>query len=319
MISMWLYLIGGFLILMLGAEALVRGGSSLALRLGITPLIIGLTIVAFGTSSPELAVSIQAALNGNDSIALGNIIGSNIANIGLILGVAAIIRPISVQAQVVRREIPIMIAVSIVMWALLMDGQLQYWDGILLTIGIIVYIYYCYYQARKEKEPSVQREYAEGIPIIKGRIWIPAGLIIIGLGMLIGGGTLFVKGAVELARYFGVREAIIGLTIVAVGTSMPELATSVVAAIKKEGDIAIGNVVGSNIFNILGILGIASLAHPITRKNFNIVDFGVMGLYALVLLPFAWSRFSLDRWEGALLLAGYGGYMYYLLHNIPHL
>jgi len=317
MLSMLLYLIGGFVILMIGAEALVRGGSALALRLGVAPLIIGLTIVAFGTSSPELAVSVQSALRGNSSIALGNVIGSNIANIGLILGLAAIIQPMSVKAQVVRREIPIMIVVSGVLWALLMDGRLQYWDGALLIVGIIAYVYYCYYQARKEKEPSVQSEYEEGIPKIKGKIWISAGLIAMGLGMLISGGTLFVKGAVELARFFGVSEVIIGLTIVAVGTSMPELATSVVAAIKKEDDIAIGNVVGSNIFNILGILGVASLAYPIAREGFNIVDFGAMALYALVLLPLTWIRFSLGRWEGALLLAGYSGYIYYLILNIP--
>lgn len=301
---------------MIGAEALVRGSAAIALRLGIAPLVIGLTIVAFGTSSPEMVVSVKAAISNNSSIALGNVVGSNIANIGLILGLAAIIHPITVHAQVVRREIPLMFVVSLFMGALLLDGKLQYWDGVLLTFGIVVYVCFSCYQARNAQDASIQNEFAKGIPKIQGNVLIAGGLIVIGLCMLIGGGALFVNGAVGLARRFGLSEAIIGLTIVAVGTSMPELATSVVASIKKEGDIAIGNVVGSNIFNILGILGITSLVHPVASQDFSIVDFSVMGTNAFILLPLAWAGLSLNRWKGAVLLSGYIGYIYYLLHNV---
>ncbi|MBF0278803.1 MAG: calcium/sodium antiporter [SAR324 cluster bacterium] len=306
-------LIGGFFILVVGAEALVRGSSALALRLGVTPLLIGLTIVAFGTSSPELVVSIKASLGGNGAIALGNVIGSNIANIALILGITALISPITITTQVIRQEIPIMIIVSVLLWLLLWDGTLERWEGAILFCGILFYLGFSYFSARGENNPDLAKEFAEGVPKVKGKAWVAVALVTVGLSMLIGGGKLFVDGAIALAEFFGISQAIIGLTIVAVGTSMPELATSVMAAIKKEGDLAVGNVVGSNIFNILGILGIAALVHPLLSQDFSSVDFGVMIATAVVLLPLAWTGMKLERWEGALLLAGYLLYLFYLI------
>ena len=238
-----LSILGGFIILTLGAEALVRGASSIALRLGITPLIIGLTIVAFGTSAPELAVSVKSALAGNSGIALGNVIGSNIANIGLILAITALIRPIQVQSQVVKRDIPLMILASMLFWGLLLDGELSLIDGVVLLSLLIGYLAFSYISSKNSNEEE-EIEAGPNNPLLS------ALFIVVGISMLVGGGILFVNGAVDLAKTFGVSEVIIGLTIVAIGTSMPELVTSVIAALKGQSDIAIGNIVGSNIFNI---------------------------------------------------------------------
>ncbi len=301
-----LSIIGGFLILTLGAEALVRGASAIALKLGITPLIIGLTIVAFGTSAPELAVSLKSALAGNSGIALGNVIGSNIANIGLILAITALIRPIQVQSQMVKRDIPIMIAASMLFWGLLLDGDLSFWDGALLTSLLVAYLSFSYISSRnsgdtEEIDDSPQK------PILSVLF------IIAGISMLVGGGILFVDGAVDLAKAFGISEVIIGLTIVAIGTSMPELVTSVVAASKGQSDIAIGNIVGSNLFNILGILGVTALVHPIAAAGIQNFDFMVMLALSLLVLPFAWTGFRVGRREGAILLLGYISYIGYLI------
>lgn len=303
----FVYLIGGFIVLTLGAEALVRGASALALKLGIAPMIIGLTIVAFGTSAPELAVSIKAALSNNSGIALGNIVGSNIANIGLILGLAAIIHPMHIQPEMTRIHIPIMIAVSVLLWFLLSDGALGIMDGMVFVALLIAYIIYSYFYSHNPGEDE-----AHEFP--HQHVAVSLAFIIAGLAMLIGGGTFFVNGAVELARMLGVSDVIIGLTIVAVGTSMPELVTSVVAAMKKESDIAIGNVVGSNIFNILCILGIASIIAPISSANFSTVDFVVMIAFAVILLPICINK-RIGRLEGSALVIAYAAYVAYLVAN----
>lgn len=302
--------VAGLLILVGGAESLVRGSSALALRLGITPLVIGLTVVAFGTSSPELAVSIESALSGNSSIALGNVIGSNVANIGLILGITAMIRPMSVQPSLLKEQIPLMIVISFVIWYMASDMAITFWDGFILVAALIGFLVHSY-RSSKGKEDA-EEELPCDVQTLKDKTWFCILLILIGLAGLIGGGMLFVRSAVEIAHIYNVDEAIIGLTIVAIGTSMPELATSVVAAVRKESDIAIGNIVGSNIFNILAILGIASLISPLSGTGFSTGDYLVMISFAVILLPMAWSGRTLSRPEGTVLLLGYLSYMAYI-------
>lgn len=307
-----LYLVGGLVMLFIGAEGLIRGSSNLAIKIGITPLVVGLTVVAFGTSTPELVVSLKAALLGNSSISLGNVVGSNIANIALILGVAALIRPLDVHANVIMREIPIMIVITVLFLFLLIDGELGFIDGLIFVIGLVIYLIVNVLLARKEKNPEVDSEFKEGL---KSKLGVPVSIVLMlaGLGLLILGANLFVQSAVAIAKMFNVSDAIIGLTIVAIGTSLPELITSIVASYKKEADIAIGNVVGSNIFNILGILGITALIIPISSVGLGYVDLGVMLFTAIILFPLSRTGFSISRFEGAILLVGYAGYIFYLL------
>ena len=309
-----LFLILGLIILFIGAESLIRGSSALALKIGITPLVVGLTVVAFGTSTPELVVSLKAALIGNSSISLGNVVGSNIANIALILGIAALIRPLDVHANVIRREIPTMIGISVLLIVLLVDGELNLIDGILFVIGIITYTIVNVVMARKEKNAEVETEFKEGL---KTKLGVPLSIIFIigGLGLMILGANLFVTSSISIAKAIGVSDAIIGLTVVAIGTSLPELITAVVASYKKESDIAVGNVVGSNIFNILGILGITALITSINAYELNFIDFGVMLFTALLLFPLSKTGFKISRLEGAFLVFGYLTYLYYLLQN----
>lgn len=314
MIASISYLFLGIVLLYAGAEGLVRGSASMALRLGLTRLVVGLTIVAFGTSSPELVVSVKASLDGNGAISLGNVIGSNICNIAVILGLAALVNPLHVNAQVVRLQIPIMIAASLLLPLLLIDGRLNRLEGLLLFSGIIGYTTYTMCLARKEsRERETQQNQCQDIgQVAERKSWINVLFILSGLALLLTGARLFLSGAIEIAKYLDVNQAVIGLTIVAVGTSLPELATSLVAAIKREGDIAVGNVVGSNIFNILGILGLAALISPMEMGEISGVDLAVMIAIGLLVLPLMRSGFLLNRWEGALLLAFYAGYIYYL-------
>lgn len=298
--------------LFIGAEGLVRGSSALALKMGITPLVIGLTVVAFGTSMPELVVSLKAALSGNSSITLGNIVGSNIANIALIIGVAALVRPLKVNAAIIKKEIPMMIGVSILFLLLLSDGEIGIIDGLVFVIGIVVYNVFNISMARKEKNAEVVAEYEEGLKAKTG-ILLSVVFVSLGLVLLIAGANLFVQSAVAIAKIIGVSDAVIGLTIIAIGTSLPELVTSIVASYKKEADIAIGNVVGSNIFNILGILGITALVITIPAAGISYVDLGVMLITAIVILPLSKTGFSITRFEGGLLLTGYAVYIYSLL------
>ena len=311
-LEIFLFLVLGLIALFIGAEGLIRGASALALRVGITPLVVGLTVVAFGTSTPELVVSLKAALIGNSSISLGNVVGSNIANIALILGIAALIRPLDVHANVIRREIPIMIGLSILLIVLLLDGELGLIDGIIFVAGIITYTIVNVLMARKEKNTEVENEFKEGL---KTKLGVPVSIIFVigGLGLMILGANLFVTSAISIAKAIGVSDAIIGLTIVAVGTSLPELITSIVAAYKNESDIAIGNVVGSNIFNILGILGITAIVIPLSSAGISYVDFGVMLFTAIILLPLSKTGFKISRLEGVFLITGYIVYIYYLL------
>lgn len=312
-IEIIIYLFAGLLMLFIGAEGLIRGSSSLALKLGITPLVVGLTVVAFGTSSPELVVSLKAALAGNGDISLGNVIGSNIANIALILGISALIRPMKVQAQVIQREIPIMIFVTLLLVAFLTDSEIGMTEGIVFFIGIVLYTVISVIIAKKEKSREVVDEFIEGVVNKPMNIWLAIVFIIFGLLLLIYGSNIFLEASVEIAKMFGMSQAVIGLTIIAVGTSLPELVTSAVASYKNESDIAIGNVVGSNVFNILFILGLTAIIIPINSSGITLIDIMVMLLTAIVIVPLAWFKFNLNRIEGVFLLIGYAVYIYYLL------
>jgi len=308
-----IYISAGLLMLFAGAEGLIRGSSSLALRVGITPLVVGLTVVAFGTSSPELVVSLKAALEGNGDISIGNVIGSNIANIALVLGVAALIRPLKVNTVVIRREIPLMIFISLIFVIFLINREISRIEGIIFFAGIILYSIVSVLLARKEKSKEIEDEYVEGVAKKPLKTWLAIPFIIFGLALLIYGANLFLEASIEIAKKIGMSQAVIGLTIVAIGTSLPELVTSAVASFKNETDIAIGNVVGSNVFNILLILGVTAMIIPVSAAGITMTDIIVMMVTAVIILPMTWTKFVLNRLEGAFLLTGYIIYMYYLL------
>jgi cation:H+ antiporter len=313
----------GLVVLTLGAEFLIRGSSRLAAVLGISPLVIGLTIVAYGTSTPELVVSIQSGLMGQADVALANVVGSNIFNILAILGPCAIILPLTVSSQLIRFDVPIMIGASFLVWFFASDGKIGMVDGAILTTLIALYTGWSIVKSRGEsKEVEAEYEAEYGVAKSGGRsraaILFDVGLIGAGLLCLVLGGQWFVEGSISLARALGVSEVIIGLTIVAAGTSLPELATSIVATIRGERDIAIGNVIGSCLYNLLCILGIASLVtpgglsvHPLMLR----VDIPVMVLVAIACLPVFLTGMTISRWEGSLFFAGYLLYTGYLIWN----
>ncbi len=314
-----LLLIAGAGLLLVGAESLVRGASKLAGLLGISPLIIGLTIVAYGTSAPEMAVSIQSSLAGQGDIALGNVIGSNIFNVLVILGLSSLMAPLPVAQQLVRLDVPIMIGISGLLVLFSLDHLLQPTDGIIFLIGGVVYTLFLIYQSRREADTEVQSEYErEYGPTPSGRWTWVVNLVYIGLGLvtLVAGSRMFVSGAVSIAQALGISQIVIGLTIVAAGTSLPELATSVVATFRGEGDIAVGNVVGSNIFNILTVLGVTTLTSgagveiPDSVLNF---DLPVMMAVAVACLPIFLTGNVISRWEGLLFTGYYVAYAAYLI------
>ena len=313
------FLVLGLVLLVAGAELLVRGASRLALRFGISPLVIGLTVVAFGTSAPELAVSVQSGLAGQSGIAVGNIVGSNIFNVLMELGVSALITPLVVSQQLVRVDVPLMIGASILLWIVALDGRIGFFDGLLLTSGIMAYTVFAIWQSRKESA-VVLAEYAQelgkGESTWMGRLPVQITLIIGVLALLVLGAYWLVDSAVAIARTLGVSEVIIGLTIVAAGTSLPELATSVVAAIRGERDIAVGNVIGSCLFNLLAIAGIAALVTPgglEVATSLLHFDIPVMVVVALACLPIFAAGHLVARWEGALFLGYYLVYVLYLI------
>ncbi|MES2820696.1 MAG: calcium/sodium antiporter [Pseudomonadota bacterium] len=315
----FVYLIAGLVLLVAGAEVLVRGAAKLAAQFGIPPLIIGLTVVAFGTSAPETAVSVQAALDGSGDLAIGNVVGSNIANVLLILGLTALIAPLVVSRQLIRLDVPIMIGASLLTLALAWDGSLGKLDGAILFTGIIAYTVFLIISSRKEKA-SEDDEFSKEFGLdkaVKPYAWaINLGLIVVGLGLLVGGSQLLVEGAVSLARALGLSELVIGLTVIAVGTSLPELATSILAALRGERDIAVGNIVGSNIFNLLCVLGLSALVSPLplsVSPNALAFDFPVMIAVAVACLPIFFAGYRINRWEGLMFIAYYGAYTLYLL------
>lgn len=290
----------------------MRGSSRLALRLGVTPLVVGLTVVAFGTSAPEMVVSVKASMVGQNGIAVGNVVGSNIFNIAVILGLAALIRPVKVDRQLFRIDVPIMIGTSLFCSWRLMNNTLSRSEAALLIVGIFAYITLSVILARRRKLADGEKVPTRVKRLKKRSLALDLVFIVGGLAALIYGAHLFVEGSLQVARKFGISEAVIGLTIVAGGTSLPELVTSIVAALRKNDDIAIGNIVGSNIFNLLAILGTAGLIHPLSTGGVTGVDFLVMTGTALLLVPLMLTRLMLTRWEGALLLCTYAGYLWWL-------
>lgn len=315
-----LMLLGGLVLLIAGAELLVRGASRLAQAIGISPLVIGLTIVAFGTSAPELTVSILSSLKGNTEIAVGNVVGSNIFNVLFILGLSALIIPLAVAQQLVRLDVPIMIFVSFLALAMAWDGRIAQWEGGVLFAGIIAYTVFLIWQSKKEKSKKVKAEYKEEFsqpkPKNRWQYLLQFAMVLGGLAMLIFGSQWLVEGATSIAKNMGVSDLIIGLTIVAAGTSMPEVATSVIASIRGEKDIAVGNVVGSNIFNILAVMGMASLVSPnglpVSSSALRF-DIPVMTAVAIACLPIFFTGNRINRWEGFVFLAYYIAYTTYLI------
>ena len=317
-----LLFIAGLVILIFGAELLVRGASRLAAAFGVSPLVIGLTIVAIGTASPEVAVSLQAALNGQGDLTLGNVLGSNIFNILFILGVTAILAPIVIAEQLIRKDAPIMVGVSLLAFALAFDGSIGFVDGVTLILLLVVYTVFALRQSRFESK-EVQNEYAEEFaekqPHTTRDTMANILFILAGLGLLVLGSNWLVDSAIVIAKALGVSELVIGLTIVAVGTSLPEVATSVIAALKGESDIAVGNAVGSNIFNLLGVLGIGALLAPggiSVAGQVLRLDFPVMVFVALVCLPVFYIDSRISRMEGGLLLGYYVLYITYVILQV---
>lgn len=316
MITFVLFVVG-LVLLISGAEFLVRGASRLAVAVGISPLVVGLTVVAYGTSSPELAVTIHSSYGGQADIAIGNVVGSNISNILLVLGLSASIAPLVVAQQLIRLDIPLMIGLSILVLVMGWDGQISRFDGLILTMGAVAYTVFAIRQSRKESR-EVQEEYAQEFgdgATSPSHIAIQLGLVAIGVIMIMFGARWLINGAVAIARLLGVSELIIGLTIIAVGTSLPEIATSLIASIRGERDIAVGNAIGSNIFNILFVIGLGSLIVPNGIKVSAAAmsfDIPVMIVVAVACLPIFFIGYNIARWEGFLFLGYYAAYTLYL-------
>lgn len=303
----------GFLLLVLGGELLVRGASRLALAVGLSPLVVGLTVVAFGTSAPEMGVSVVASLQGDPGIALGNVVGSNVFNVLAVLGASALAAPLVVTRRVVRREVPLMVAVSALVWLLAADGTLGGVEGLGLVAGIVVYTWWTVWGARRERDEGPG---PEALPEVSGGWPVATGAVLAGLALLVLGSRWLVEGAAEMARAVGVSDAVVGLTVVAAGTSLPEAVTSLVAALRGQRDIAVGNVVGSNLFNLLAILGCAAVMAPgplAVPPEMLAFDLPVMTAVAVACLPVFFTGSEIARWEGALFLGYYLAYVVYLV------
>lgn len=294
----------GLVILTVGADVFIRGASGLGERLGLSSFVIGLVIVGFGTSAPELAVNLSAVYGGHPDIAMGNVVGSNIANIGLILGASALVAPLLVHVRMLRVEVPILIAASVLLWLMALDGTLGRIEGMLLLLGQVG-VLFVVFRASKAETSEVKEEFAEVAKPVHS--WAKTGLfLLVGLVGLVLGGVLAVEAAVNIARSFGISELVIGLTVVAIGTSLPELASSVVAGLRGKADIAVGNVVGSNLFNILFIVGASASLMPLpVNESLIQTELPVMIFFTLALLPLMRRNMKVTRGEGALLLLAY--------------
>lgn len=308
---------GGLLALVAGAELLVRGASRLALSWGVSPLVVGLTIVAFGTSAPEMTVSVAAVLGGQTELALGNAVGSNTFNILFILGVAALITPLAVHLQVIRQELPIMIGAAVLVLVLGVDGRVGGFDGMLLLACLAGYTVFLIRQSRAETAANAATEGYAAPAEAGGKVWVQLVLVAVGLALLVGGSQALVTAAVSFARTLGVSEVVIGLTILAAGTSLPEVAASVAAAVKGQRDLAVGNVVGSCTFNLLGVIGLAGLAAlpgglPVPDAVLRF-DLWVMLAALVACLPIFVTGREVARWEGAVFLLYYAAYTGFLI------
>lgn len=312
----YILLLVGFALLIKGADLFVKGSSNIAKALRVSPLLIGLTIVAFGTSSPEATVSVLAAIEGNAGVAIGNVVGSNIFNITLVVGLTALITPLRVESSTIQKEIPFTLLASVVLLVLISDVFLQSLssnfltrsDGLILLLFFTIFLYYIFEVARRSREQDV------AIPSTHATSWRWNILFTLGgLAAIIFGGDLVVKGATEIAVSFGMSETLVGLTIVAVGTSLPELITSITAAVKRESDIALGNIVGSNIFNILFVLGAAATISPLNVDNKLFFDVILMIILTVLLLIFSRTKFTIGKIEGSLLVIAYLLYMIFII------
>lgn len=313
---MFLFL-GGLALLLAGAEVLVRGAGRLAESVGVSPLVVGLTIVAFGTSSPELAIGVASSLSGSGDLALGNVVGSNIANVLLILGIAAVVAPIAVTRNVIRTDVPVMIGLCALVYALAWDGELARWEGCLLLVIAVAYTWLLVRQSKKANKAVA----VEDAPRPSNYRLVNVLLVVAGLVLLILGSKLLVTGATSIARAFNLSDLVIGLTVVAIGTSAPEIATTVMAAVRGQREIAIGGVLGSNIYNVVLVLGTSvavspsAIAVPGSALNF---DIPVMIAVALSCLPIFFVGMKVMRWEGALFVLYYVAYVAYLIMAAQH-
>ena len=307
-----IYIIGGLILLYFGANWLVQGAITLALHLGLSPLIVGLTVVALGTSVPEALVSVRAAIGHQGGIALGNVIGSNILNIALILGISAFFSPLKVDSHLVKADVPLLAGATFMLVVLLEDFHISRMEGSFLLLCIVGYVAG---NIMTVKKTSPEENKIEGVKVPEDHsknLWRDISFLFIGLIALAFGSNFLVTGAVDLARILGLSEALIGLTIVSIGTGTPEMATALMAAYRKRADLAIGNAVGSNLFNIMFVLGIAALVAPLDGKGISSIDLYVMLGVTILLLPTVWTGRILDRKEGFLFLAIYVGYLYHL-------
>ena len=303
-------IIAGLVLLVLGGELLVRGAASLAAAFRISPLVIGLTVVAFGTSAPELCVSLQAAYSGSPEVAVGNVIGSNIINVLFVLGAAAMVAPLIVNSDLIRKDVPIMIAASFVIWYMASDGVIERWEGITLFVSLCVYLTYSIVTSRRAnlKSESELEDYGASF-LGKKDMALQVAYLIAGLALLGLGASWLVEGATTVATSFGISKLVVGLTVVAIGTSMPEAVTSIVASYRGQRDIAVGNVVGSNLFNLLCVLGLTAIVKPIQVSPTAIeFDFPIMLMVALACFPIFLTGFKVQRWEGTMFVAYYALY-----------
>jgi cation:H+ antiporter len=322
-----LFFIGGLILLIGGAELLVRGASTMAARIGMTPLVIGLTVVAFGTSAPELAISLQSGVAGEDALLLGNVIGSNIFNVLFILGLSALIAPLVVSKSLVKLDVPLMVGVSILLYLFALDGVISQLEGGILFLLLVTYLVYLVYDARKStnESPEANGSIAD---TFRNRHWFWDGIFVIGgLVMLVFGAHWLVDGAVTFAEYMGVSSLVIGLTIVAVGTSLPEVATSLLASFKGQRDLAVGNIVGSNLFNIMCIIGLTALTLPngiSVQSGVVGFDLPVMIAATIACLPIFFTGNIISRCEGLFFLGYYAAFTIYLIltatehHLLPY-
>ena len=304
-----LLIIIGVALVLKGADFLTEGASALARRMHVPEIVIGLTIVAAGTSAPELFVSVVSALNGTPDLAVGNVVGSNTMNCMLIVGCAAMVAPMTISRSTVRKDIPFAVMASILLTCIALDNYLGRIDGIILLLGFVVFMAYTLLQA-KNGQAEPQTEVRQLNP------WLSVLFLVIGLAMLVAGSNVFVGSASSVAAALGISEGVIGLTVVAGGTSLPELATSVVAARKGQSAIAIGNVIGSNVFNILMILGLTAVISPLQIEGITTIDMAVMLISVILVWLFSFTRFTVERWEGALLVGGYLVYLVWLISSL---
>lgn len=319
-LPLWLRFAVGFVLLIGGAELLVRGASQLARAFGVPPLVIGLTVVAFGTSAPELAVSVGGSLSGEADVAVGNIVGSNVINVLLILGLSALITPLRVRDQLVRLDVPLLIGVSLAVWLMAANGMVSRAEGVVLVLGLLAYLAVIFVNLRRGRAVGAVTteidDLAGPAPLSTKTIVVSVLLVVAGLIGLVLGARWLVQGAVTMAESMGVSELVIGLTVVAIGTSLPEIATSVAASVRGERDLAVGNVVGSNLFNLLCVLGLTAALPPAgmpVSAAAIAFDLPVMVAVAIVCFPIFFTGGRISRWEGALLLGYFGAYMAYVL------